>query len=135
MLSGERNDAGSDPAKAGKVTLHALAISRETLAPLDARERKTLMVLLNKLRRKFRKWAKAHLRRAHHLTFRLEWWARLRFAHPTFFFAQLNAYDWRSNEARNALGNPGLAIKQPLGHQVTEVHPPAVRRRFIGNVT
>ncbi len=35
---------------AEKVAPHALAITRETLAPLDARERETLMALLNKLR-------------------------------------------------------------------------------------
>ena len=35
---------------AEKVAPSALAITRETLAPLDAKERETLMVLLNKLR-------------------------------------------------------------------------------------
>ena len=35
---------------AEKVAPNALAITRETLAPLDARERETLMALLNKLR-------------------------------------------------------------------------------------
>jgi DNA-binding MarR family transcriptional regulator len=35
---------------ADKVAPSALAISRETLAPLDARERETLFALLNKLR-------------------------------------------------------------------------------------
>jgi MarR family transcriptional regulator, lower aerobic nicotinate degradation pathway regulator len=35
---------------AEKAALNALAISRETLAPLDARERETLFALLNKLR-------------------------------------------------------------------------------------
>ena len=35
---------------AEKVAPHALAITRETLAPLDAREREMLMALLNKLR-------------------------------------------------------------------------------------
>jgi DNA-binding MarR family transcriptional regulator len=35
---------------AEKVAPYALAITRETLAPLDAREREMLMVLLNKLR-------------------------------------------------------------------------------------
>ena len=35
---------------AEKVAPHALAVTRETLAPLDARERETLMTLLNKLR-------------------------------------------------------------------------------------
>ena len=35
---------------AEKTAPNALAISRETLAPLDAKERETLMVLLNKLR-------------------------------------------------------------------------------------
>jgi DNA-binding MarR family transcriptional regulator len=35
---------------AEKAVLNALAISRETLAPLDARERETLFALLNKLR-------------------------------------------------------------------------------------
>jgi len=33
-----------------KVAPQALAVTRETLAPLDARERETLMALLNKLR-------------------------------------------------------------------------------------
>jgi hypothetical protein len=28
-------------------------------------------------------WAKARLRRAHHVFRKLKWWARLRFAHPT----------------------------------------------------
>jgi MarR family transcriptional regulator, lower aerobic nicotinate degradation pathway regulator len=35
---------------ADRVAPSALAISKETLAPLDARERETLLVLLNKLR-------------------------------------------------------------------------------------
>ncbi|WBL81697.1 MarR family transcriptional regulator [Bradyrhizobium xenonodulans] len=35
---------------AEKVAPNALAITRETLAPLDAKERETLMALLNKLR-------------------------------------------------------------------------------------
>ena len=35
---------------AEKLAPNALAISRETLAPLDAKERETLMALLNKLR-------------------------------------------------------------------------------------
>ncbi|MBH5397012.1 MarR family transcriptional regulator [Bradyrhizobium sp. CNPSo 4010] len=35
---------------AEKLAPNALAITRETLAPLDAKERETLMVLLNKLR-------------------------------------------------------------------------------------
>ena len=35
---------------AEKLAPNALAITRETLAPLDARERETLMALLNKLR-------------------------------------------------------------------------------------
>ncbi|QIO34716.1 MarR family winged helix-turn-helix transcriptional regulator [Bradyrhizobium sp. 1(2017)] len=35
---------------AEKLAPNALAITRETLAPLDARERETLMTLLNKLR-------------------------------------------------------------------------------------
>jgi DNA-binding MarR family transcriptional regulator len=35
---------------AEKVAPNALAITRETLSPLDARERETLMALLNKLR-------------------------------------------------------------------------------------
>jgi DNA-binding MarR family transcriptional regulator len=35
---------------ADKIAPHALAVSRETLAPLDARERETLLTLLNKLR-------------------------------------------------------------------------------------
>jgi DNA-binding MarR family transcriptional regulator len=35
---------------AEKVAPSALAVTRETLAPLDAKERETLMVLLNKLR-------------------------------------------------------------------------------------
>jgi DNA-binding MarR family transcriptional regulator len=35
---------------ADKLAPNALAITRETLAPLDARERETLMALLNKLR-------------------------------------------------------------------------------------
>jgi len=35
---------------AEKVAPNALAISRETLAPLDAKERETLLTLLNKLR-------------------------------------------------------------------------------------
>src|ERR1700740_1057899 len=35
---------------AEKVAPHALSVSRETLAPLDARERETLLALLNKLR-------------------------------------------------------------------------------------
>ncbi|MCK1711485.1 MULTISPECIES: MarR family transcriptional regulator [unclassified Bradyrhizobium] len=35
---------------AEKVSPNALAITRETLAPLDAKERETLMALLNKLR-------------------------------------------------------------------------------------
>lgn len=35
---------------AEKLAPNALAISRETLAPLDAKERETLMTLLNKLR-------------------------------------------------------------------------------------
>jgi DNA-binding MarR family transcriptional regulator len=35
---------------AEKMAPNALAISRETLAPLDSRERETLMVLLSKLR-------------------------------------------------------------------------------------
>ncbi|WP_426609569.1 MarR family winged helix-turn-helix transcriptional regulator [Bradyrhizobium sp. McL0616] len=35
---------------AEKLASNALAITRETLAPLDARERETLMALLNKLR-------------------------------------------------------------------------------------
>jgi hypothetical protein len=51
MPSGERNDAGSSPAEAEKAAPNALAITRETLAPLDAKEREMLMVLLNKLRR------------------------------------------------------------------------------------
>jgi hypothetical protein len=50
MPSGERNDAGSNPAEAEKAAPNALAITKETLAPLDAKERETLMVLLNKLR-------------------------------------------------------------------------------------
>ena len=50
MLSGERNDAGSDRAAAEKAAPHALAISREAPASLNAGERKTLMALLNKLR-------------------------------------------------------------------------------------
>ena len=50
MPSGERNDAGCNPMKAEKAAPHALAISREMLASLNARERETLMVLLNKLR-------------------------------------------------------------------------------------
>jgi hypothetical protein len=47
MLSGETNDAGSDPAKAAPC---ALAISRKMQATLDASERGKLMALLNKLR-------------------------------------------------------------------------------------
>ena len=35
---------------AEKVAPNALAITKETLAPLDARERETFMALLNKLR-------------------------------------------------------------------------------------
>jgi DNA-binding MarR family transcriptional regulator len=35
---------------AEKAAVNALAISRETLSPLDARERETLFALLNKLR-------------------------------------------------------------------------------------
>jgi DNA-binding MarR family transcriptional regulator len=35
---------------AEKVAPHALAVTRETLAPLEPRERETLMALLNKLR-------------------------------------------------------------------------------------
>ena len=35
---------------AEKAAPNALAITRETLAPLDAKERETLMALLNKLR-------------------------------------------------------------------------------------
>jgi DNA-binding MarR family transcriptional regulator len=35
---------------AEKAASNALAISRETLAPLDAKERETLMALLSKLR-------------------------------------------------------------------------------------
>ena len=51
MLSDERNDAGSNPAEADRAAPNALAITKETLAPLDAKEREMLMVLLNKLRR------------------------------------------------------------------------------------
>jgi hypothetical protein len=36
MLSDERNDAGSNPAEADKAGPNALAITRETLAPVDA---------------------------------------------------------------------------------------------------
>ena len=50
MLSGERNDAGSNPAEAEKAAPNALAITKETLAPLDAKERETLFALLNKMR-------------------------------------------------------------------------------------
>jgi hypothetical protein len=50
MLSGERNDAGSDPAEPGNAALHALAISRKMQASLDAKQREMLMVLLNKRR-------------------------------------------------------------------------------------
>jgi hypothetical protein len=50
MPSGGRNDAGSDPAVAGNAAPHALALSRETLAPFDAGERETPTMLLNKLR-------------------------------------------------------------------------------------
>jgi hypothetical protein len=50
MPSGERNDAGSNPAEAGKAAPNALAITKETPAPPDAKERETLMLLLNKLR-------------------------------------------------------------------------------------
>src|SRR3954451_22867433 len=53
---------------AEKVPPNALAITRETLAPLDAKERDMLMALLNKLRG-FRvcKVGKGAKRRAHHL--------------------------------------------------------------------
>jgi hypothetical protein len=50
MVSGESNDAGCNPAEAERAAPNALAITRETLALLDARERETLMLLLNKLR-------------------------------------------------------------------------------------
>jgi MarR family transcriptional regulator, lower aerobic nicotinate degradation pathway regulator len=50
MPSDERNDAGCNPAESDKAAPNALAITRETLAPLDAKEREMLMVLLNKLR-------------------------------------------------------------------------------------
>ncbi|SDP08034.1 hypothetical protein SAMN05444050_5787 [Afipia sp. GAS231] len=46
MLSDERNDAGFNPAEADKAAPNAIAITKETLAPFDAKER----VLLNKLR-------------------------------------------------------------------------------------
>ena len=38
------------PDAGGRAAPNALAISRETLAPLDARERETLVALLGKLR-------------------------------------------------------------------------------------
>jgi hypothetical protein len=50
MLSDERNHAGSNPAEADKAAPNALAITKETLAPFDGKEREALMVPLNKLR-------------------------------------------------------------------------------------
>jgi hypothetical protein len=41
---------GSDPTEAEKAAPNAQTITRETLAPLDAKERDTLMALLNRLR-------------------------------------------------------------------------------------